>query len=215
MVHAGCGVALTASYPGTNMLPSCTARRSAATVVLLLLGAARTRPGGPGAREIDYATAMLQQDGQSGARRGRDCARRRARRAGLERRPESQAVSSRTIRAKASRPRTTPRCACSTTTTRSISACSPRTTEPGRIIVNDLKKDFNTDNSDGFRIILDTFHDERNGYQFATNPAGAKWDAQMANEGRENNANWDGIWDVATRIGETAGTPRSGFRSGR
>ena len=29
-----------------------------------------------------------------------------------------------------------------------------------------------------------------------TNPAGAKWDAQMANEGRENNANWDGIWDV-------------------
>ena len=25
----------------------------------------------------------------------------------------------------------------------------------------------------------------------------------MANEGRENNANWDGIWDVATRITET------------
>src|SRR5688572_7787408 len=76
-------------------------------------------------------------------------------------------------------------------------------TEPGRIIVNDLKKDFSTDGSDGFRIILDTFRDERNGYQFATNPAGAKWDAQMANEGRENNANWDGIWDVATSIIET------------
>jgi hypothetical protein len=75
--------------------------------------------------------------------------------------------------------------------------------EPGRLIVNDLKKDYNTDGSDGFRIILDTFHDERNGYQFATNPAGAKWDAQMSNEGREINANWDGIWDVATRITET------------
>ena len=75
--------------------------------------------------------------------------------------------------------------------------------EPGRIIVNDLKKDFNTDGSDGFRVILDTFHDERNGYQFATNPAGAKWDAQMSNEGRENNANWDGIWDVATTMTET------------
>jgi hypothetical protein len=75
--------------------------------------------------------------------------------------------------------------------------------QPSRIIVNDLKKDFNTDQSDGFRIIVDTFHDERNGYQFATNPAGAKWDAQMANEGRENNANWDGIWDVVTRITET------------
>jgi hypothetical protein len=74
--------------------------------------------------------------------------------------------------------------------------------EPGRIIVNDIKKDFNTGSSDGFRVILDTFHDERNGYQFATNPAGAKWDSQMSNEGRENNANWDGIWDVATSVTE-------------
>ena len=75
--------------------------------------------------------------------------------------------------------------------------------EPSRIIVNDLKKDYNTEGSDGFRIILDTFHDERNGYQFVTNPAGAKWDAQVSNEGRETNANWDGIWEVATRITET------------
>lgn len=75
--------------------------------------------------------------------------------------------------------------------------------QPSRIIVNDIKKDFSTGSSDGFTIILDTFHDERNGYQFATNPAGAKWDAQTSNEGRENNANWDGIWDVATTIGET------------
>jgi len=78
-----------------------------------------------------------------------------------------------------------------------------RDDEPSRITVNDIKKDFNTGNSDGFRIILDTFHDERNGYQFATNPAGAKWDSQMSNEERENNSDWDGIWDVATRITET------------
>jgi hypothetical protein len=75
--------------------------------------------------------------------------------------------------------------------------------EPGRLIVNDLKKDFDTESSDGFRIVLDTFHDARNGYTFATNPAGAKYDAQMANEGRDRNANWDGIWDVATRTTET------------
>ncbi|MGH9330355.1 MAG: carbohydrate binding family 9 domain-containing protein, partial [Vicinamibacterales bacterium] len=72
--------------------------------------------------------------------------------------------------------------------------------DPAAIIVNDLKKDFDTGNDDGFRLVIDTFRDERNGYQFATNPAGAKWDAQMANEGRENNANWDGIWEVRTRI---------------
>jgi hypothetical protein len=75
--------------------------------------------------------------------------------------------------------------------------------EPNRIISNDLKKDFNTDQSDGFRIILDTFHDGRNGYQFATNPGGAKWDSQMANEGRDKNDSWDGIWDVKTRVTET------------
>ena len=77
-----------------------------------------------------------------------------------------------------------------------------RDAEPSKRIVSDLKKDYNTGSSDGFRIVLDTFHDGRNAYQFATNPAGAKWDSQMANEGRDNNVNWDGIWDVKTRITE-------------
>ena len=76
-------------------------------------------------------------------------------------------------------------------------------TEPSRIIISDLKKDFNTDSGDSFRIILDTFHDERNGYVFGINPSGAKWDAQMANEGRENNTDWDGIWDVQTQVTAT------------
>jgi hypothetical protein len=75
--------------------------------------------------------------------------------------------------------------------------------QPAEIIVNELRKDFNTGSADGFSVVIDSFHDERNGYQFAINPGGAKWDAQMSNEGRDSNANWDGIWDVATRIGET------------
>jgi hypothetical protein len=74
--------------------------------------------------------------------------------------------------------------------------------EPNAIIVSELRKDFNTGNGDSFQVVIDTFRDERNGYQFAINPAGAKWDAQMSNEGRENNSNWDGVWDVGTRIGE-------------
>ena len=73
---------------------------------------------------------------------------------------------------------------------------------PSEIIVNELRKDFNTSNADGFQIVFDTFHDQRNGYQFAINPAGAKWDAQTSNEGRESNSNWDGIWDVKARIAE-------------
>ncbi len=66
------------------------------------------------------------------------------------------------------------------------------------------------------RVVIDTFADHRNGFEFATNPAGAKWDAQMSNEGREINANWDGIWDVRdAHRPRTAGTPRSGFRFAR
>jgi hypothetical protein len=77
-----------------------------------------------------------------------------------------------------------------------------RDEQPGGIIVNELRKDFNTGSQDGFQVVIDTFKDERNGYQFAVNAMGAKWDAQMSNEGRENNSNWDGVWDVKTRIAE-------------
>ncbi|MBI4457013.1 MAG: carbohydrate binding family 9 domain-containing protein [Acidobacteria bacterium] len=72
------------------------------------------------------------------------------------------------------------------------------------VIVNDLKKDFDRNAGDSIEIVLDTFHDHRNGYQFATNPAGAKWDAQMTNEGREVNTDWDGVWYVKTRIVESS-----------
>jgi hypothetical protein len=74
-----------------------------------------------------------------------------------------------------------------------------RDSEPERVIVNDLKKDFERDRGDTVEIVLDTFHDQRNGYLFATNAAGAKWDAQMTNEGRQIDANWDAIWTVKTR----------------
>ena len=75
--------------------------------------------------------------------------------------------------------------------------------EPRAILTSELTKDFNRESGDDFEIVLDTFHDERNGYVFATNAHGAKWDAQMINEGLEVNENWDALWDVATRITET------------
>ncbi|MBI4886052.1 MAG: carbohydrate binding family 9 domain-containing protein [Acidobacteria bacterium] len=75
-----------------------------------------------------------------------------------------------------------------------------RDREPGAILTSELAKDFNRQSGDDFEIILDTFHDGRNGYVFATNARGAKWDAQMINEGREINENWDALWQVRTRI---------------
>ena len=74
-----------------------------------------------------------------------------------------------------------------------------RDTEPGRILTNSLKEDFNPQDDDSFEIILDTFLDERNGYLFTTNSHGAKRDAQVTDEGREINADWDTVWDVRTR----------------
>ena len=69
---------------------------------------------------------------------------------------------------------------------------------PDRIIVNDLSRDFSTRAGDIFGVVLDTFHDRRNGYMFETNPAGAKFDGQVFNEGREFNRDWDGVWHVRT-----------------
>ena len=73
---------------------------------------------------------------------------------------------------------------------------------PSTIVVNDLQKDFNAQGGDAIEIVLDTFHDERNGYMFTTNAMGAKWDAQMVNEGREVNADWDAVWHVRSRIND-------------
>ena len=42
--------------------------------------------------------------------------------------------------------------------------------EPDGIIVNDLSRDFSTRAGDIFGVLLDTFHDRRNGYMFETNP---------------------------------------------
>ncbi|PYR56140.1 MAG: hypothetical protein DMF91_22590 [Acidobacteria bacterium] len=69
------------------------------------------------------------------------------------------------------------------------------------LIVNDIRKDFNSAEQDSFELILDTFADRRNGFVFMTNAAGAKFDAQIANEGREVNPSWDAVWTVAAKRG--------------
>ena len=71
--------------------------------------------------------------------------------------------------------------------------------DPSRLVVNDIRKDFREDDQDDFEVMLDTFHDQRNGYVFITNAVGARADRQIANEGREINTSWDGVWTVKTR----------------
>ncbi|MGE0463216.1 MAG: DUF5916 domain-containing protein [Vicinamibacterales bacterium] len=69
---------------------------------------------------------------------------------------------------------------------------------PEEIIANELRRDFDGTSTDWVAVIVDPFLDRRNGYQFGVNPAGATWDSQKFNEGRERNLSWDGVWHVRT-----------------
>ena len=74
--------------------------------------------------------------------------------------------------------------------------------DPGGIVGNSMRRDFRPGYEDSFEIVLDTFADFRSGFLFVTNPKGAKRDVQVSNDGREQNASWDVIWDVKTRINQ-------------
>ena len=53
--------------------------------------------------------------------------------------------------------------------------------------------------SDQIKIMLDSYFDRRNGYEFAVNPDGVKRDYAIYND-RDEDDNWDAVWDVATRV---------------
>jgi len=50
---------------------------------------------------------------------------------------------------------------------------------------------------DAVAILLDPFDDNRNAYVFATNANGAEFDGLLADEGKEFNVDWRGVWEVA------------------
>lgn len=51
--------------------------------------------------------------------------------------------------------------------------------------------------SDWIRVMVDSYHDKRTGYQFIVNPAGVKRDIYVFNDGEED-VSWDAVWHVAT-----------------
>lgn len=77
---------------------------------------------------------------------------------------------------------------------------------PEQIIARELKRDFDYDLEDNFILVLDTYGDERNGFMFVVNPAGARADLQLFNNGGSTNAFWNGVWDTRARI-----TPQGWF----
>jgi hypothetical protein len=69
--------------------------------------------------------------------------------------------------------------------------------DPEHITVNSLQRDYPTQESDGITVLIDSLHDRRSGFTFVTNPAGARRDQQISNDG-QGNLDWDGVWDVKT-----------------
>ena len=59
--------------------------------------------------------------------------------------------------------------------------------------------------SDGVHVVIDSYFDRRTAFHFGTNPAGVKLDLYRFDDTGED-ANWDAVWDVATRIDEEGWT---------
>ncbi len=65
-------------------------------------------------------------------------------------------------------------------------------------VANEMRRDTNQlRQNDTFTVFFDTFYDRRNGYNFYTNPLGARADQQFTNEGNPN-GDWNPVWDVRT-----------------
>src|SRR5690242_5990687 len=71
-------------------------------------------------------------------------------------------------------------------------------THPERRVANEMRRDTNQlRQNDTFGVMLDTFHDKRNGYIFYANAIGGFADSQVTDEGPPN-VDWNTVWDVRT-----------------
>ena len=76
----------------------------------------------------------------------------------------------------------------------------------GGVVARELRRDNPLAGDDRFEIVLDTFHDHRNGYHFVINSLGTQYDAEIANEGLDVNVEWDERWWSVTRIDDQGWT---------
>lgn len=53
---------------------------------------------------------------------------------------------------------------------------------------------------DQIKLLVDSYHDRRTGFEFAVNPGGVKRDYAMYSDGEFEDDAWDAVWDVATQV---------------
>lgn len=74
--------------------------------------------------------------------------------------------------------------------------------DPPGIMANEMKRDSGLRRGDQLKIVIDTFHDHRNGFYFSTNPLGALKDANTVENGRTINYDWNIVWENETSADE-------------
>ncbi|MEE2637904.1 MAG: DUF5916 domain-containing protein [Acidobacteriota bacterium] len=80
-----------------------------------------------------------------------------------------------------------------------ISARCYDTASPSQWVANEMRRDvIQLRQNDSFSVMLDTFHDRRNGVAFLVTPIGGFSDFAITNEGARVNSDWNTIWDSRT-----------------
>jgi hypothetical protein len=75
--------------------------------------------------------------------------------------------------------------------------------DPSLIVTTDTRRDAELGEMDSFQMIFDTFYDRQNGFVFGTNVAGVQYDAQVRDQGEQEDS-WDGSWEVRTSTASNA-----------
>lgn len=73
----------------------------------------------------------------------------------------------------------------------------------GDFVIRSLRRDFDPSLSDGFRVVIDPFNDNNNGFVFGVNPMNAQYEALISNGGTFGaSAEWDNKWFSAVKYGD-------------
>jgi hypothetical protein len=72
--------------------------------------------------------------------------------------------------------------------------------EPQLIRAAELRRDNALDSDDSFAVLVDTYHDHRNGFLFRTNARGTRFDAVVRNESPAVDATWDEDWRAVAAL---------------
>ncbi len=72
--------------------------------------------------------------------------------------------------------------------------------QPEEVVAFSKARDSELKDEDYLKVIFDTYKNGRNGYIFAINPFGARYDALVSFNGESENPNWDGAWEAQTQV---------------